>query len=63
MKTLRPIPVARRELRLFGKYRVLFNVDEPSRVVTIVLIGEKRGQSLIVLGEECTEHHESDSAE
>lgn len=62
-KNLRPNPVAGRELRLFGKYRVLFNVDEPSRVVTIVLIGEKRGKSLIVQGEEFTEHHESDSAE
>ena len=25
-------PLGRRELRLFGKYRVLFNVDEPARV-------------------------------
>ena len=28
LKTLRPNPVAQREFRLFGKYRVLFNVDE-----------------------------------
>jgi mRNA-degrading endonuclease RelE of RelBE toxin-antitoxin system len=63
MKTLRPNPVARRELRLFGKYRVLFNLDEPSRVVTIVLVGEKRGEVLIVQGQEFSEHHESDSAE
>ncbi len=63
MKTLRPNPVAGRELRLFGKYRVLFNVDEPARAVTIILVGEKRGQSLIVQGEEFTGHHESDSAE
>jgi mRNA-degrading endonuclease RelE of RelBE toxin-antitoxin system len=63
MKTLRPNPVARRELRLFGKYRVLFNVDEPSQVVAIVLVGEKRGESLIVQGEEFTGHHESDPAE
>jgi hypothetical protein len=33
------------------------------RVVTIVLVGEKRGQSLIVQGEEFTAHHESDPAE
>ena len=63
MKTLRPNPVAGRELRLFGKYRVLFNVDEPAQVVTIVLIGEKRGEALIVQGEEFTGHHESDPAE
>ena len=63
MKTLRPNPVAGRELRLFGRYRVLFNVDEPAQVVTIVLVGEKRGQALIVQGEEFTEHHESHSAE
>jgi hypothetical protein len=27
LKTLPPNPVAQRELRLFGKYRILFNVD------------------------------------
>jgi mRNA-degrading endonuclease RelE of RelBE toxin-antitoxin system len=63
MKTLRPNPVADRELRLFGKYRVLFNVDEASRLVMIVLVGEKRGQVLIVQGQEFTEHHESNPAE
>ena len=62
-KTLRPNPVAERELRLFGKYRVLFNVDEDAEEVTILLVGEKRGNSLIVQGEEFTEHHESDTAE
>jgi hypothetical protein len=62
-KTLRPEPVAQRELRLFGKYRVLFNLDEEAREVTIVLVGEKRGDSLIVREEEFTTHHESDSAE
>ena len=63
MKTLRPNPVAGRELRLFGKYRVLFNVDGRRRLVTIVLVGEKRGEALIVQGEEFTGHHESDPAE
>lgn len=62
MKTLRPNPVAERELRLFGRYRVLFNVDEEDEEVTIILVGEKRGNSLIVQGEEFT-GHESDSAE
>ena len=33
------------------------------RLVTIVLVGEKRGEALIVQGEEFTEHHESDPAE
>ena len=63
MKSLRPNPVAGRELRVFGKYRVLFNVDEPARVVTIVLVGEKRGEALIVQGEEFTRHHEADPPE
>jgi len=63
VKTLRPNFVAQRELRLFGKYRVLFNVDEDAEEVTIVLVGEKRGNSLLVQGEEFTAHHESDPAE
>ncbi len=62
IKTLRPNPVAERELRLFGKYRVLFNVDEENEEVTIILVGEKRGNSLLVQGEEFT-GHESDTAE
>src|SRR5712692_8689307 len=61
LKTLRPNPVAQRELRLFGKYRVLFNVNRPRQRVTIVLVGEKRGDALIVQGRRYTEHHESDS--
>jgi hypothetical protein len=51
MKSLRPNPVAQRELRLFGKYRV-----------TIVLVGEKRGNKLLVSGREFSAH-ESDSAQ
>lgn len=61
MKALRPNPVAQRELRLFGKYRALLNVNEEAQEVTIVLVGEKRGNSLIVQEEEFTAHHESDS--
>ena len=63
MKTLRPNPVARRELQLLGKYRVLFNVDEGNEDMMIILVGEKRGNSLYVRGQEFTAHHESDSAE
>jgi mRNA-degrading endonuclease RelE of RelBE toxin-antitoxin system len=48
LKSLRPNPVAHRELRLFGRYRVLFSVDETEMTVTIVLIGEKRRNSLYV---------------
>jgi hypothetical protein len=32
-------------------------------VVTIILIGEKRGDALIVRGEEFEDHHEDHSAE
>ena len=62
MKTLRPNPLAQRELRLFGKYRVLFNIDEEDAVVTILLVGEKQGNKLIVQGEEF-HGHESDPTE
>jgi mRNA-degrading endonuclease RelE of RelBE toxin-antitoxin system len=63
MKTLRANPIAQRELRLFGKYRVLFSVNEKEELVTIILVGEKSGNRLLVLGEEFTEHHESNSVE
>jgi len=62
MKTLRPNPVAPRELRLLGRYRVLFTIDRTARAVTIVLIGEKRGNSLYVQGKRFTAH-ESRSTE
>jgi mRNA-degrading endonuclease RelE of RelBE toxin-antitoxin system len=63
MKTLRTNSVANRELRLFGKYPVLFRVDAPARVVTIVLVGEKRGEVLLVQGKEYAEHDETDTFE
>ena len=63
MKTLRPNPIAQRERRLFGKYRALFNIDRSQQRVTIVLVGEKRGDALIVQGRRFTAHHESDPAE
>jgi mRNA-degrading endonuclease RelE of RelBE toxin-antitoxin system len=63
MRTLRPNPVAQREMRLFGKYRVLFNVDAAGHTVDIVLVGEKRGSALIVQGKEFVAHHESDSTQ
>lgn len=62
MKTLRPNRFAQRELRLSGKYRILFNVNEAESLVTIVLVGEKQGNKLIVQGEEF-HGHESDPAE
>ena len=61
MKTLRPNRIAQRELRLFNKYRVLFNVDQALTSVTLILVGEKRGEALIVQGERFTAHYESDS--
>src|SRR5262245_4487758 len=64
MKTLRRNPVAERELRLMGKYRVLFKIDDEAQTVTIVLVGEKRGNLLLVQGEEFEEHHhEGNSAQ
>jgi mRNA-degrading endonuclease RelE of RelBE toxin-antitoxin system len=61
MRTLRPNRVAKRELRVFGKYRVLFNVDAADHVADIILVGEKRGNVLIVQGREFVADHESDS--
>ena len=58
LKTLRPNPVAERELRLLGKYRVLFNVDVARREVAIVLVGEKQGNALIVRGRRFTAHED-----
>jgi mRNA-degrading endonuclease RelE of RelBE toxin-antitoxin system len=63
MKTLRPNPVAQRELRLFGKYRVLFSVAPKERLVTIILVGQKVGNRLLVQGQEFSAHHESNSPE
>lgn len=54
--------MAERELRLFGRYRVLFTVAEAEATVTIVLVGEKRGNSLYVQGKRITAH-ESRSTE
>lgn len=63
MKTLRPNQVAQRELRLLGKYRVLFVVEKEARRVMVVLVGEKRGDTLLVQGRRFTGHHESHPAE
>ena len=63
LKTLRPNPVAERELSLLGKYRVLFSVNDKDQLVTVILVGEKRGNRLLVLGEEFSAHHESDPIE
>ena len=58
LKTLRPNPVAERELRLLGKYRVLFDVNAARREVAIVLVGEKQGNALIVQGRRFTAHED-----
>ncbi len=60
-KALRPNPFASEELRL-GDFRVLYSVDEDNLEVTIVAVGQKRGNKLIVGGEEFY-GHKSDSAE
>jgi mRNA-degrading endonuclease RelE of RelBE toxin-antitoxin system len=63
LKTLRPNPVAQKELRVWGKYRVLFSVNEKKHEVSIILVGEKRGNILLVMGKEFGAHHEGNSAE
>jgi mRNA interferase RelE/StbE len=55
VKALRPNPFASYQLRL-GDYRVLYNVDEDNSEVTIVAIGQKQGDKLIIEGEEFYGH-------
>lgn len=55
IKSLRPNPVAGWELRLVD-FRVLYDVDEARRTVTVQAIGEKRGNRLLIQGQEFTEH-------
>jgi hypothetical protein len=62
MKSLRPNPFAQRELRLLGKYRLLFDINRDNSLVTVLAVGEKRGNILLVQGEEFRAH-ESDIAE
>ena len=50
-KMLRPNRLAERELRA-GRFRAFFDIDEREAVVKIVAIGHKRGNRLIVRGEE-----------
>lgn len=60
IKKLRPNPFAQFELRI-GNFRVLYNVDEAEGEVTILLVGKKQGNKLVVEGEEF-HGHESDPA-
>jgi mRNA-degrading endonuclease RelE of RelBE toxin-antitoxin system len=62
MKSLRPNRFAQRELRLLGKYRLLVDVDRDNSRVTVLAVGEQRGNILLVQGEEFR-GHESDIAE
>ena len=51
MKTLRENALAQRELRLHGKYRILFNIDLERREVTILVVAIKRHNELFVRGQ------------
>lgn len=51
MKTLRGNTVAQRELRIHGKYRILFNVDLERRTVTILVVAIKRHNVMYVRGQ------------
>jgi mRNA-degrading endonuclease RelE of RelBE toxin-antitoxin system len=61
VKPLRPNPFAGYELRL-GDFRVLYNVDDDDFEVTIVAVGRKLGNKLIVEGKEFY-GHQADPAE
>ncbi len=57
VKLMRPNEVATWELRL-GDSRVLYDVAEEDRTVNVnvLVVGEKRGNQLYVLGKEYTAH-------
>ncbi len=61
IKLLRPNDVAPWELRL-GDYRVLYEVVEVERLVNVLVVGEKRGNQLFVLGREYSAHEDDRSA-
>jgi mRNA-degrading endonuclease RelE of RelBE toxin-antitoxin system len=50
-KSLRENPLARWELRV-GKYRVFYDPDEGRKIVTVVSIGHKIQNRLIIRGKE-----------
>lgn len=52
-KLLRENPLADWELRV-GRFRVFYEVDPSRRIVRVVAVGVKRGNRLIIGGEEVT---------
>lgn len=50
-KPLRLNPIAPWELRI-GRYRVFYEVDESSRVVSVTAVGEKEHNQLFIRGNE-----------
>lgn len=60
IKRLRTNPTAEFELRV-GDFRVLYDVDATQNLVKIVLIGEKRGNTLFVEGQEFHDHEDHDA--
>jgi len=63
LKALSPNPVAQYQLRVVGRFRVLYNVSPERCTATVVLIGEKIGNKLFVQGKEFTRHHENRPSE
>lgn len=61
VKPLRPNPFASHELRL-GDLRILYSVDEEQSEVTIVAVGRKVGNTLVIEGKEF-HGHQGDLAE
>ena len=56
IKALHANPFAQYELRLDADLRVLYQVSHDEQVVTIVAVGEKAANKLIVEGREFHEH-------
>jgi mRNA-degrading endonuclease RelE of RelBE toxin-antitoxin system len=50
-KRLRPNRTSEWEVRI-GKYRVFYDVRQSERIVEVKVIGEKRGNMVVVCGEE-----------
>lgn len=61
--TLAPNGLVQRELRIAGKFRVLFNVHEEKEKATLLAIGEQRGRTMLIQGKEYGLGHENRSLE
>ena len=56
IKRLRQNPVAQYEMRVTGEFRVLYKASTERQTVTIIAVGQKIGNRLVVRGKEYRRH-------